>query len=382
MNEPVAVVRCDEYEKESVKAALLTAIERVNGFDFLRPGMRVGIKANLVAPAKPESAVATHPTVLAALTELLMERGASVVVGDSGGRPWTASYMNHIYAVCGLESVAKVGAALNQDFSEKEANFLSAVQAKSFRYTGWLDSCDAIINFSKLKSHGMMGLSNAVKNLFGTIPGILKPEYHYRYPNPNDFADMILDIGDYFKPVLHLCDGIVAMEGNGPTQGSPRPLHALLASKNPHLLDWVSARMIGLDIEDVPTLQAARRRAYLPESFEQVTILGDWESLRLTDFQVLKNHNSTLFSDTATAWGRIKRSVLTAALGSRPQVDPRSCIGCAKCAEVCPAKAITMRKKLPVIDRKTCIKCFCCQEFCPKGAMRVHRAVIARLINR
>ena len=90
MNESVAVVRCDEYEKESVKAALLTAIERVNGFDFLRPGMRVGIKANLVAPAKPESAVATHPTVLAALTELLMERGASVVVGDSGGRPWTA----------------------------------------------------------------------------------------------------------------------------------------------------------------------------------------------------------------------------------------------------------------------------------------------------
>ncbi len=273
-------------------------------------------------------------------------------------------------------------AALNQDFSEREAGFSDAVQAKSFRYTGWLDACDAIINCSKLKSHGMMGLSNAVKNMYGAVPGILKPEYHYRYPNPNDFADMILDIGAYFRPVLHLCYGIVAMEGNGPTQGSPRALHALLVSQNPHLLDWVSARMIGLDVEDVPTLQAARRRGYLPESFDQVPILGDWKSLCLEDFQVLKNHNSTLFSDTATVWGKIKRSVLTAALGSRPQADRNSCIGCAKCAEVCPAKAITMHKKLPVIDRNMCIKCFCCQEFCPKGAMRVHRAAIARLINR
>ncbi len=109
MNEPVAVIRCDEYEKESVKTALLTVIEQVDGFGFLRPGMRVGIKANLVAPAKPESAVTTHPAVLAALTELLIERGASVVIGDSGGRPWTASYMNHIYAVCGLETAAEGG---------------------------------------------------------------------------------------------------------------------------------------------------------------------------------------------------------------------------------------------------------------------------------
>ena len=58
------------------------------------------------------------------------------------------------------------------------------------------------------------------------------------------------------------------------------------------------------------------------------------------------------------------------------------CIGCGKCANICPAKAIRMENKLPTIDRKTCIHCFCCQEFCPKGAMRVKRPSVARILNR
>ncbi len=381
--EPVAVVQCESYEIKSVKAALSDAIEKTDGFAFLHPGMRVGLKANMVAGGKPETAITTHPHVLAALTELLLERGAaSVVVGDSAGRPWNAPTMNHIYAASGMQAVEAAGGSLNQDFSEKEASFPEAKQAHSFRYTGWIDSCDALINVCKLKSHGMMGMSNAVKNLFGLVPGILKPEYHYRYPNPNDFADMILDIGAYAKPVLHVCDAIVAMEGNGPTQGTPRPMNALLVSKNPHLLDWTAAKLIGMDVDDVPTLAAANRRELLPDTFERIPVLGDWKSFQKTDFKIIENHNSTLFSDTSTAWGRVKRFFFTLALGSRPQVRKKTCVGCKRCFEICPAKAITMQNNLPVIDRKECIKCFCCQEFCPKGAMVVHRSPIARLINR
>ena len=57
-------------------------------------------------------------------------------------------------------------------------------------------------------------------------------------------------------------------------------------------------------------------------------------------------------------------------------------MGCGKCREICPAKAITLSRSKPVIDRSRCIRCFCCQEFCPKGAMEQHRPVIARLLSR
>ncbi|MBR0082302.1 MAG: DUF362 domain-containing protein [Clostridia bacterium] len=379
--EPVAVASCREYEVQTVKAVLADLIGKIDGFAAIRPGMRVGIKANLVAAGKPETAITTHPAVLAALCELLIERGASVVVGDSAGGPWTAPYMNHIYSVSGMEAVTAAGGEMNGDFSEAEASFPEAVQAKSFRYTGWLDRCDTIINVCKVKSHGMMALSNAVKNLFGTVPGILKPEYHYRYPNPNDFADMIVDIADYWKPVLHIADGIVAMQGNGPTRGTPYPLGALLVSKNPHLLDRVTAELLGLSVDDIPTLQAAKRRGYLPDRFSDITVIGDWESLRADRFERILNRNSTLFAETDTAWGRLKRRVITAALGSKPVVKRAECVGCRQCEKICPAKAITMQKGIPVIDRKQCIRCFCCQEFCPKGAMKVHRSPIAKLVN-
>ena len=64
-----------------------------------------------------------------------------------------------------------------------------------------------------------MGLTGGCKNMFGAIPGTDKPEYHYRYPNSTDFSRMLVDINAYFKPVLTICDGIMAMEGNGPSMG-------------------------------------------------------------------------------------------------------------------------------------------------------------------
>lgn len=380
--EPVAVVRCARYDGEEIRAALCSAIEATGGFSALSPGMTVGLKANMVAGGKPETAITTHPVVLAELTRLLVERGMRVIVGDSPGGPWTAAHVNHVYAASGMDAVERAGGMLNRDFSEREAAYPDAVIAKQLRYTGWLDGCDALINVCKLKSHGMMGLSNAVKNLFGTVPGLMKPEYHFRCPDPNDFANLILDVAAYHRPVLHISDGVTAMEGNGPTQGKPYPLHALLVSRDPHALDWVAARLVGMDVRDVPTLQAARRRGLLPESFSDVSVIGDFEALRTRDFAILRNHNSHLFIDDTTPLGKLEKPIVEWALAARPKVTKTACVGCGKCAAVCPAKAIGMRGGLPAIDRKTCIRCFCCQEFCPKGAMRVHRAWLARLINR
>ena len=378
----VSVVPCESYAPETCEAALSAVLEPLGGLDWVRPGMRVGVKANLVTGANPDKAVTTHPALLAALTRLLISHGASVMIGDSPGNLFNTSVLNHVYAVSGLSEAERAGAELNRDCAEKEAFSSEAVQAKRFSYTAWLDGCDAIVNFCKLKSHGMMSLSAAAKNLFGTIPGTMKPEYHYRFPNPNDFADMIVDLDEYFKPVLNVCDAVVAMEGNGPTQGKPKRVGALLASKNPHALDVLAATLIGLEPKDVPTIAAAARRNLAPDSVEALSVAGDWKQFVQTDFELIENRNSLLFVGGKNVFGKAIRGGMNLCLASLPKVKKRACIGCGRCRDVCPAHTISIRNKKAVIDRKHCIKCFCCQEFCPVGAMRVHRSPVARILTR
>ncbi len=379
----VAVAPCADYTPEQCRAALEAVLAPIGGLEFVKPGMRIAIKANLVSYMKPDQAATTHPELLIALVRMLQERGASAVIGDSPGGLYNSVFVGRVYAATGMHPVEHAGAELNHDFSQKDASFPEATVAKTFRYTGWLDDCDAIINFCKVKSHGMMGMSAAAKNLFGTIPGTLKPEYHFRFPDPRDFARMIVDLNDYWKPALSIADAVVGMEGNGPTAGTPRHIGAVLASKNPHLLDLACAKLIGLKREDVPTLEAAFERGYVPENAEQLTVSGDLDSLIVPDFEHLETRNSLLFRDTMKGKaGSLFGGIAKRALSSMPKVTKKECIGCARCADICPAGAIKMKKKLPHIDRSKCIHCFCCQEFCPKGAMKVARPAIAKILNK
>ena len=225
-----------------------------------------------------------------------------------------------------------------------------------------------------------MGMSAAVKNMFGVVPGTFKPEYHFRYPNHRDFAKMLVDLNTYFSPKVKLClvDAIVGMEGNGPTQGTPRHLGALLASIAPHSLDLVCAKLIGLTPEDVPTLEVALENGWIPESIEKLNIYGNLEKFCISDFQNIHVRRSLQFEGR----GKFAATFVRSALRAEPRPCKKECISCHKCADICPAHVITMKKGIPVIDKKRCITCFCCQEFCPVGAMKVHRPFIARILNK
>ena len=379
----VSVVKCDSYEYEEVKNAVNRAIEDISGYYNVKPGTKVAIKANLVASAAPDTATTTHPAVLAALTELLIERGCEVVIGDSPGGLYNAAFLDKIYRVAGLSLCEEKGGVLNHDFSESKAVYEEAKSCKTFTYTGYLDNADLIINACKLKTHGMMGLSCATKNMFGTIPGTMKPEYHFRYPSYEAFADMLIDIEEFFKPEFSICDAVVGMEGNGPTQGSPRKIGCILASKSCHALDFVAASIIGLSVNSVPTLGAAVQRGFIEENGEDITVIGNVKEFHISDYDNIAVKRSLLFKGNSdSVIGNIFGSVAKAALTSRPILKKKLCIGCAKCQQICPAKAIEIKNKKAVIDKEKCIMCFCCQEFCPVGAMRVHRTFIAKVLQR
>ena len=81
----VSVVKCESYRPDEVREALLKVLEPLGGLDWVRPNMRITIKANLVSMMKPEAAATTHPALLCELVRMLCERGAKPVIGDSPG---------------------------------------------------------------------------------------------------------------------------------------------------------------------------------------------------------------------------------------------------------------------------------------------------------
>ena len=383
MDYDVSLAECRAYEFSAVEESLRRALEPIGGLDFVTPGMKIAVKVNLVSAMKPETAATVHPSVVCALVKMLQERGAEVVIGDSPGGLFNGSYLRHVYDVCGMKQAEAFGARLNDDFSQEEVVFPEAVRARQFPYTSWLSHADAIIDLCKLKTHGMMGLTCAVKNFFGSIPGMLKPEFHYRFSKADDFADMLVDLYEYSKPRLCVCDAVIGMEGNGPTQGSPREIGCLLASKNGHALDLIAADLIGLSPKDIPTLQAAIRRGLIPGESSALSVTGDPDRFSVRDFKTVPSQSSVFFMFLGNGViGRAADKAAKRLVTPFPKLDAAACVGCGKCAQMCPAKAISMDTGKPRIHRSACIHCFCCQEFCPKGAMKVGRHLLMRLLGR
>ena len=382
MKPDVADVPCPDYTEASGQQALSQVLAPFGGLAWVEPGMRIVIKANLVSAMRPERSATTHPVLLCALVRMLVRRGAQAIVGDSPGGLYHPRYVERVYSAAGMAAVEEAGGVLNRDFSEADARNPQARVCRNFRYTAYLDRADAIINFCKLKTHGMMAMSCGAKNMFGAIPGTTKPEYHFRYPDPRDFARMIVDLDEYFAPRLTIVDAVDCMAANGPTSGTPRHMGALVAGESPHKVDLFCAGLIGLKREEVPTLEAALERDLIPASAEELTVLGDPRQFAIPDFQRIATGNSHLFKgDGRSLAKRIRGEVLQRLLTQRPALKASKCVGCGLCGKICPAKAIEMRGKRPQIDRGKCIRCFCCQEFCPHGAMYVHRTALVRLLD-
>ena len=381
-NDPVAITPLKDYTEEGARVALTGLLDSIGALDLVKQGMRVVIKANLVSAMKPDEAATTHPTLIAALCDILSERGAEVIVGDSPGGLYNIHHLTKVYTATGMYDLLSHGAKLNEDFTVLEADFSDGKVLHNFVYTGFLKDADLIINFAKLKSHGMMGMSCAAKNMFGAIPGVVKPEYHFRFPKYEDFADMIVDLDEYFHPEISIADAVVGMDGNGPTAGNPCQMGFLLASHSPHTLDMLASELIGFKREELPILDAAYRRGLVPDSAQDLVIIGSTDGLRVERFErVVERRSLEFFGEQKNPGKRMLGAIAAAVLRTKPKLVPDMCVGCGVCAGICPAKAIAIEKKKAKINRKKCIRCFCCQEFCPKSALKVKRTFIAELFH-
>ena len=377
----ISLVRCENYDYEQVKDALRKSIEHLGGFGaYLKKGEKVLLKPNLVMKKSPAEMATTHPAVIKALCELLTEFGIHVIIGDSPGGPFNERMLSGIYKATGMEEVAsETGVRLNYNFNSSELKNPEGLLLKKITITDMINDVDKIISVSKLKTHGMMTFTGAVKNMFGIIPGILKAEYHLIMSKKDDFANALIDICIAAEPVLSFMDGIVGMEGAGPTAGDPRAVNVVIASGSPYHLDKVACEIISLPFDDVSTIKNCIGRGICAEGLSDINLIGDnIESFKIKDFNVPK------VKDYASPAGgpKILRKFINFMLRPVPAFNLKTCTACGICADRCPAKIITIKKAKPVLAASECIRCYCCHELCPSKAIVIKEALVSRLLFR
>ncbi len=375
----VVAIRCNSYELADVQEAINRGLGLLGGAEsFVQSGEDILLKPNLLIGRSPERVVTTHPSVFRAVATAFQAAGAELSYGDSPGfgKPQTAAQR------AGLLEVAQELDIKLADFTRGDViSFPEGRQNKQFTIARGALSADGIVSLPKMKSHGLTRMTGAIKNQFGCVPGPLKAEFHARLPMAELFSQMLVDLNRFLKPRLFIMDGIVAMEGNGPQNGTPRPMNVLLFSRDPVALDTTVCRMINLD----PTLVLPIRYGIEFElgSCENIEYLGDpIESFVNKEFVVNRRPLPTT-EQPGRASRMMRRFVVP-----KPFIRASRCTQCGTCVSVCPVdpKAIEFRGAgrvdPPVHDYQRCIRCYCCQELCPEGAIEVAIPLLGRLIHR
>jgi uncharacterized protein (DUF362 family)/ferredoxin len=338
------------------------------------------IKPNLLMKRRPDEGTTTHPALIRAVIRHLQELGVSrITVADSPGGVYSKQTLSAIYKACGIEAVCKeTGVILNYDTASAPMHNPAGKLCKTFEIIQPVHDADCIISVGKLKTHCMTGLSGGVKNLFGCIPGLMKPEFHWRYPEETRFCEMLIDLCETVRPSITLIDAVVSMEGDGPSSGSLRETGLTFCADSPYELDLVLAKVIGKNPDDLWTIQHAISRGLSPRSAEEVQLLGDPLPI-FPDFKQPRSRGVDFMAWVPKPLRPVTRPIVEKFLTPRPEIQRKKCVGCGKCAESCPTHTIVISEGKASIRRENCIKCYCCHEMCPVHAIRVKRSHILDL---
>ncbi|MGA1866346.1 MAG: DUF362 domain-containing protein [Thermoplasmatota archaeon] len=363
MNRSVHVTRCDDYDLGLLMVQVKEHLDRYSKFDDLR-GKKVLLKLNLLSASDPSRAVTTHPTFLKAVILELKKRGGEVVIADSPGGLFNKSSLKKVYKTTGISKVAEeTGVRLNYETGHHFRKYPEGKFTKNFIVCDYLRGKDLIIAIPKIKTHTFCGLTCASKIMFGIVPGTEKVKYHTRFPDPLDFSKMLLDLTDASGTDLFVVDGIIGMDGKGPSQGRPRKVGAILSGIDPVAMDLHVARMVGLKPDKIPILHAAFVQGRISED-ENVNVSGNGKDLRLKEKFIPAS-----VGPIALLMPRPIRRIVINLSTRKPKISHRRCVGCGVCETNCAGEAITIKNGKARIDHSRCIRCYCCHELCPHDAV-------------
>lgn len=363
MAEKVAIVRCGKYEYEEILKSMRTLSENS---DFPEvEGKTVLVKPNILTDSKKEKHITTNPLVVKAVIDILKEKGATKIwVGDSPGMPGPKFRGEG----CGIWDVVQETGAEWVDFFDgaKPTVFWNNVKAPQCRF---VTEADVVISVCKMKTHQLMYTTGAVKNMFGTIPGLNKSPMHLYARSPENFAKLILSIYGVHKCEWSVMDAIVSMEGAGPANGTLRQTGLLLSSSSALALDKTEALIMGYSPKDIPILVEAERQE--KGSTDAVYPLLSPIDVMVPDFRRVEVKKRGLINSLLLPFLTRFFDRKMAEKRQAPLFLKDKCRQCRKCVDVCPAKALELVDKHIEIDTDKCIRCYCCHEMCPFDAIEI-----------
>lgn len=370
----VSIERTKSYDRPGIEEGLLRLLSPLGGIEaFVKPGERVLLKPNMLAAKWPEAAVTTHPEVLRAVIMLVQSAGGVALVGDS---PGIGGFIK-VAEKTGMLAVVKETGAELIEFTEA-IDVAGTGSFKRLELAKPYVEADKLINLPKLKTHEMMTMTCAVKNLFGAVVGAAKAGWHLKAGADRElFAKMLVELYLLRKPELNIVDAVVAMEGNGPGSGDPCAVNLLLASDNAVALDVIAAEILGIPGELLYLEKAARKLGVEGADRSKINTAGlPVEEAKVTEFRLPH------LSDVQFGLPRFLKSSLKHYLTSRPAQIAGKCTGCGICQQACPPQAIHMKGKALHFEYDACIRCFCCRELCPEAALDVVEGELLRIIKK
>jgi len=377
----VSIRRCPDYRSETIQGLMENILSELGPLP-LRSGDRVLLKPNcLSAHHGHDQPVNTRAEIVEAVGRYILNHyPVKLMIADSGGM---GSYgkTKRVYALMGLDRLAgNLGADLInlEDFGLCECHNPEGRIITDFKATALLEQVEAIVNIPKLKTHILTGITGAVKNVLGLLPGSLKRDVHVAAPTGGAMAQALVDIYGGIKRkvplVLHVLDGITAMEGMGPSKGKAHQAGRLLASKDPVALDAVGATIMGFQPARLKIIARSAAAGFGVFDKPRINLNGaSWEELPVSGFR----HPFTRTRE----W--VERFIPKAWLGlaldrlneAKPTIRAEGCLRCGQCLEACPARALQLTDQGLQLNRDLCIECYCCLEHCPHDGLWVHRGL-------
>lgn len=377
----VSLLRVENYiDSENLELKVKEAVSLIGPIDeLIKKDSKVFIKLNCVGPFSKETGITTHPAFVEAVVKMVLERTKNIVIGDNPATKDITAVLkkNGVYEVIQKYNLKIIDGKDSVKITNPNPHIYS-----EFEVSREYIECDTLINLPKIKTHTLTYMTCAEKNFFGLIFGLQKAGWHVKASNPLEFGQALNDLYGALlnsfkgKTLLHICDGILGLDGDGPsTGGFPVMCNAILASQDAISLDTIACRLVKLNEEKIFVTNIGAERGYGDN--KNIEVVGEpLEKFSDVKFEGPKSSLSSF------GLRLLRKKFFRNLLLEHPKINKNICLKCGECAKICPPHTMVIKpKEFPRLKTNQCIRCWCCAEVCPANAIeKSRRPLIGKIV--